>query len=126
MPTFATPTLSGSLDGQPIPITASGSPGQLIHTAWNASDIQDKLTLTVNNTSTVSGGLTLEWGGVDLTTNVFTYGIDGVRGDGDFLLTWNKPLADGLEVRAYSTHAIATLSGHLITGEVIRVSRDEL
>lgn len=119
------PTLSGSTDGQPIQITASGSPGDLIHTAWNSGTVVDYLTLQVINEHTASGTLTLEWGGVDPNQHAENYNGFGVQGDGAYLVTWKKPISDGLEVRAYVSEPIAAVSGCRLWGDVIRASKDD-
>jgi hypothetical protein len=52
--------LSGSVDGKPIVITTTESPGNLIHTA-SATEI-DEIWIYLNNTSDISVVTTIQWG----------------------------------------------------------------
>lgn len=54
--------LSGSTDGRLIDVTATGTPGTLLHTA-HATD-EDEIWLYASNTTTGNVDLTIEWGGV--------------------------------------------------------------
>ncbi len=61
MATFTKLNLSGSTDGQPIAITATATPGTLIHTADSTALDEIWLYATVRDNQTL---LTLEYGGV--------------------------------------------------------------
>jgi hypothetical protein len=61
MATYSRVLLSGSTDGMPNKVTATGTPGDTVHTS-HASAI-DELYLWVSNLHTAEVTLTLEWGG---------------------------------------------------------------
>lgn len=61
MATFTKVLLSGSTDGQPIKVAATGTPGTTIHTAHATA--LDEIWLWVSNSDTVSRDLTIEFGG---------------------------------------------------------------
>ena len=55
---------SGSTNGRPIPITATGTAGTLIHTAVAGTSAFDEIYLWVSNVTAVAATLTVEFGGV--------------------------------------------------------------
>lgn len=56
-------TLSGSTNGRPIAVAATGSPGTTIHTAIAGTAQTDEVNLTASNVTASDATLTLEWGG---------------------------------------------------------------
>ncbi len=64
MATFAKNILSGSTDGRAIKVSATGTPGTLIHTGSTNTSVIDEIWLYVQNTDTTARKLTVEWGGV--------------------------------------------------------------
>jgi len=66
MTSFAKIELSGSTDGRPINIGATGTAGTLIHTAQAGvgADNYDEVYIYACNTSDSDANITLEWGGV--------------------------------------------------------------
>jgi hypothetical protein len=53
--------LSGSTNGRPVKVTATGTPGTTIHTAHASA--KDEVYLFATNTDTVDRELTIEFGG---------------------------------------------------------------
>ncbi len=66
MADFSKIELSGSTDGRPINITATGTIGNTIHAAQAGAGIDnyDEIWLWANNVSDSDTLLTVEWGGV--------------------------------------------------------------
>lgn len=62
MGTISKEILSGSLQGKPIQITATGSTGTTIHTTLASSTIIDEVWLYATNNDTVQRNLTIEYG----------------------------------------------------------------
>lgn len=55
--------LSGSTDGRPVKIAATGTPGTTVHTAVAGSTDFDEIYVWVTNTDSSSRTLTIEFGG---------------------------------------------------------------
>jgi len=70
MGTISKVVLSGSLQGRPIQITATGSTGTTIHTTLSSSTIIDEVWLYATNGDTVQRTLTVEYGGTGSTSEV--------------------------------------------------------
>jgi len=114
--------LSQGTNGAYINITASGSPGDLIHTATSTGNEKDEVWLWgVNNTS-ATASLVIEWAGTDSNTDVSKVGV--VAAAGEALLVAGRSLAGGLEVRAYTDFTSATISGVNIGGHINRFDPD--
>lgn len=73
--------LSASVDGAPIKVTATTTPGTLIHTATAATDALDRVFLQAYNAHTANVQITVEVGGAT---------------DPDNHLVMNIPFDDGL------------------------------
>jgi hypothetical protein len=54
--------LSGSTQGQPISVAATGTPGTTIHTTGTSATIIDEIWLYATNNDTVARNLTIEYG----------------------------------------------------------------
>lgn len=54
--------LSGSTQGQPIAVAATGTPGTTIHTTGTSATIIDEIWLYATNNDSVSRNLTVEYG----------------------------------------------------------------
>lgn len=63
MATLSRQLLSGSTNGRPIKIAATGTPGTTIHTALSGTTGFDEIYAWVTNTSGSSVNLTVEFGG---------------------------------------------------------------
>lgn len=112
--------LSASTNGRYVNVVASGSPGTLIHTATSTVGEKDEIWLWGVNNDAGNASVVIEWGGVDDVTDIQQVGIPSANGDQ--LLVAGKTIAGGLDIRAYTTHAIATTSGVNIGGHVNRIS----
>ncbi len=112
--------LSASTDGDYINVTESGTPGDLIHTATNTGGEKDEVWLWGTNNTDITASVVIEWGGTDDVLDVNKVGIPPAQGRQ--LLIAGETLAGGLNVRAYSDHTSATVSGVNIGGHANRVS----
>lgn len=112
--------LSASLNGRFISVVASGSPGTLIHTATNVADEKDEIWLWGTNNTGADAAVTIEWGGTSDTADISKVAIPASQGRQ--LLIAGETLAGGLNVRVFSDHASATVSGVVIGGHVNRIT----
>jgi hypothetical protein len=62
MGTIAKIALSGSTQGRPIQVSATGTPGTTIHTTGISATVIDEIWLYATNNDTVSRNLTIEFG----------------------------------------------------------------
>jgi hypothetical protein len=112
--------LSESTNGGYINVTASGSPGTLIHTATSTVGEKDEVWIWgVNNTANTADVI-IEWGGVDDVLNVTQVGMPSATGRQ--LLVAGESLAGGLEVKVFSDQLSAMSSGINVGGNVNRMS----
>jgi len=114
--------LSEGANGSYINITASGSPGDLIHTATNTGNEKDEVWLWGSNNTADTASVVVEWAGTNDVTDITQVGIPAAQGRQ--LLVAGESLAGGLAVRAYSTFASASVSGVNIGGHVNRFDPD--
>ena len=80
MPTLTKELLSGSVGGQPILITATGSTGTTIHTTSTSSTVIDEIWLYATNTSGFGYSLFVEYGGTSQPTNIMSFYIEPSSG----------------------------------------------
>jgi len=93
--------LSGSVDGQPIKVSAVATAGTLIHTA-GATGL-DEITIYAVNTANSNRSLTIEFGGVAAPDDQIV--VDVRRNAGALLVVPGVPLANGKVVRAFASVA---------------------
>lgn len=117
MPTFSRLVLSGSINGLPIPVAATATPGTLIHTATNSVGASDEVYLWVSNVTGAAATLTVEWGGVTDPGSHLCKALSIPANSGPTLIAAGIALAGGLVIRAFS----GTASALNITGQVNRV-----
>lgn len=117
MATFSRLVLSGSTQGQPIPVAATATPGTLIHTAIGLAGASDEIYLYVSNVTGSAATITIEWGGVTDPGSHICKAVSIQANSGPTLLVPGVALANGLLVRAFS----GTASALNITGYVNRV-----
>lgn len=55
--------LSGSTQGRPIAVAATGTPGTTVHTTGTSATVVDEVWLYATNIDTVARNLTIEYGG---------------------------------------------------------------
>lgn len=109
--------LSASTDGEPIPVTATVTPGTLIHTCLAGQQTIDEPQLTASNVTNAAVTLTVEWGIPGLGKNlVKDYTIPA--NSAAIPITNGHLLRNGLTVAAFASAANAIN----IAGGVIRVS----
>ena len=70
MSTLTGNVLSGSTNGLPIKIGATGTPGTTIHTAGSGTTGFDEIYIWVTNSDSVPRNLTIEWGGTTSPDNL--------------------------------------------------------
>lgn len=63
MGTISKEILSGSANGKPIQVLATGTPGTTIHTTGTSATVIDEVWLYATNSDTVQVNLTVEYGG---------------------------------------------------------------
>jgi hypothetical protein len=122
MTTISREFLSEGTNGLYVNITASGSPGNVIHTAINAGNQKDEIWLWGVTNAGTNSSIIIEWGGLDDVTDILSVGMPAANGEQ--LLVAGRSLAGGLEVRAYVNHAVASVSGLNIGGHVNRSNPD--
>lgn len=108
--------LSGSTDGRGIKVSATSTPGTLIHTALStiAANEWDEVWLKAINTSGSAVKLTVEWGGTTSPDDLLEVTIPAE--DGFTEVIPGHVLQNGAEVRAFA----ATADGIVIHGFVNR------
>jgi len=111
--------LSSSDHGRHINITASGTPGDLLHVATTAADEKDEVWLYAVNNANNQGTLFIEWGGNNDVVDLHTVGLPSAQGD--VLITAGKVIGSGLDVRAYADSSTASVSGINLSGWVNRL-----
>lgn len=113
IPTVAKKKLSGSTDGRPISVTATASPGTLVHTAvaGTTTGTYDEVWLWAANTSTTPTKLTIEFGGTSASDQIeVTIGAE----QGLTLVIPGLPLQNGSVVRAFAaTGSVISISGYV-------------
>jgi hypothetical protein len=70
MAIFSKVPLSGSVDGMPISVFASATPGTIIHTAQSGTNGIDEVWIYAVNTQASSVKLTLEYGGSNTSEHI--------------------------------------------------------
>ena len=103
METYEKRILSGSTNGKMIKISASATPGTLIHTAVAGATDKDEVWLYATNNSTSPMILTIEWGGTDSVADDINIPI--ASKSGLVPITPGICLQNGLEIRAFATSA---------------------
>jgi hypothetical protein len=105
MATYSKLNLSASINGRPIGVTTSGSPGTLIHTAVSGVGIPpiDEVWIYATNADSSVRTLTLQWGGVVSGVDTFIAGIPSKQGLN--LLVPGFIVYSGVQIRAYADSA---------------------
>jgi hypothetical protein len=115
MASFTRVLLSGSTDGKPIKVAATGTPGTTIHTAA-ASPTLDHVYALVTNTDTVDRDLTIEFGGTTDPDHLIAKAVPIPAKSHDFPILIGQPLTNSLAIKAFASSA----NKLLITGWVDR------
>jgi hypothetical protein len=106
--------LSASSDGRGIKVSATDSPGTLIHEALSsvAQNEWDEIWIRAVNTSGSSVKLTLEWGGTSAPDDQVEITLPGEDGFHDVVL--GLVLQNGRQVRAFAATAdVIVLHGYV-------------
>lgn len=115
MATFTKLVLSGSTDGRPIKVAATGTPGTTIHTASTTATHFDEVWLYAQNTDTTARKLTVEWGGTSSPDDLIEITIPAESGL--TLVAPGLPIkgnASPLVVRAFAASAnVVTILGYV-------------
>ncbi len=110
MTTFSKLALSGSTNGKGIPVTATATPGTLIHTAVAGTSDYDEIWLWVTNIDDAADvKITIEYGGVAAGDQIeYTVAFE----EGLKILLPGNVLQNSLVVRAFaSTTALLNVHG---------------
>ena len=106
--------LSGSSDGRGIKVTATVSPGSLIHTALDsvAANEWDEIFIRAVNTSASAVKLTVEWGGTSSPDDLIEITIPAESGFTEVIS--GNILQNGAAVRAFAAQAdVIVLHGYV-------------
>ena len=111
MPTFSKTLLSGSTNGASILVSASATPGTIIHTAQSGTSGLDEVWLYADNSSTSAVKLTVEFGG---TAEKDQIEISIAGESGLILVVPGLVLNNSLVVRAFAgTTNVISVSGYV-------------
>ena len=106
--------LSGSSDGRGIKVTATASPGSLIHTALDsvAANEWDEIFIQAVNTSASAVKLTVEWGGITSPDDLIEITIPAESGFTEVIS--GNVLQNRAAVRAFAAQAnVIVLHGYV-------------
>jgi hypothetical protein len=104
--------LSSSISGRGILVSATASPGTLIHTAVDVTNQLDEVWAYAINTDTTDRKLTLELGGVTSPNDLLEFTIPAE--DGAYLLLPGWVYQDGVTIRAFAdTTNVLTIHGYV-------------
>ena len=118
MATYSVVLLSGSTDGQPIPVVATATPGTLLHTAVAGSAAWDEVYLWVSNVTAAAATLTIEWGSVTDPGGLLVKNLSVPANSTAVPVATGQRMNNGSVVRAFS----GTASALNITGNINRIS----
>ncbi|MEN6480909.1 MAG: hypothetical protein ABFD29_01850 [Anaerolineaceae bacterium] len=109
MATYTKQKLSGSTDGKPISITATSTPGTVIHTAVAGTSNFDEIWLWAQNNGTTDVLLTVEFGSADAVNNII---VSVPYKSGMFPIIPGLILQNGATVKAFAgTTAVVSILG---------------
>lgn len=111
MPVYSKNTLSGSTNGRHIRVSATSTPGTLIHTAVAGTTAFDEVWLYACNTDTTSRKLTVEWGGTTSPDDTLELTIPAESGY--TLVVPGLILQNGLVIRAFGSANTIIINGHV-------------
>ena len=108
--------LSGSSFGMGIPVTATSSPGNTVHTAQSGTGGSDKIYLWVSNVTSSPRKLTVQYGGTsDVTDDLVYQGTVPPNTLQPILICDGLLLQDGLLIKAWADVASAlNIFGHIL------------
>lgn len=111
---FSRLLLSGSTDGKPIKVAATGTPGTTVHTATPDTSKLDHLYVYATNVDTVDRDLTIEFGGTTdpdhLIAKAHTIPAKAIN----YPILVGQPLTNSLVVKAFASAAnVILLAGRV-------------
>ena len=112
---YSPAVLSGSTDGMPIPVAATGTPGTLIHTAGGTG--LDEVFIFVSNVTLAAATLTVEWGGTSDPGSHLVKAYSVAANSGPIPVALGQRVQNSKVIRAFSN----TGSALNITGLVNQV-----
>lgn len=118
MASYSRLLLSGSTDGQPIKVAATGTPGTTLHTAITGSTGFDEVYLWVTNTDSSPVNLSLEWGGTTDPDNLACKAVAVPANSAPIPVMTGQVLNNAKVVKAFASSA----NKLLFTGYVNRIS----
>ena len=111
MATYSKVLLSGSTNGKAVSVSATSTPGTLIHTAQSGTSGMDEVWLYATNSSTSTVKVTVEFGGTSVAENI-ELNIPGESGL--VLICPGLVLNNSLEVLAFAaTSDVIHISGYV-------------
>lgn len=111
MPTFSKTLLSGSTNGASILVSASATPGTVIHTAQSGTSGLDEVWIYADNSGSATVKLTVEFGGTAEKDQI-ELSIPGEAGL--VLVVPGLVLNNSLVVRAFAaTSNLVSISGYV-------------
>lgn len=100
MATFTKILLSGSTNGRNIEVTATTTPGTLLHTAVSGITSLDEIYIFAFNTGGADQTITIEFGGVTTPDDLVVVNLESYKGA--YLIIPGWLLNNSLVVRAFS------------------------
>lgn len=97
--------LSGSTDGMPIPVVATGTPGTLIHVAGSLGF--DEVYLFASNVSAIDVVLIVEWGGVSDPGDHLVHEMALPANSAPYPISAGLRIKNGRSIRAFCSSASA-------------------
>ena len=110
MATFDKVFLSESSNGRGIAVSATSTPGTLLHTAINSTSHLDEVWLFAVNNSGASITLTIEFGGTSVNDNI---SITIARTEGLYTIVPGLPINNALEIRAFASATGVSVFGYV-------------
>lgn len=112
MAEYSKHSLSNSVNGMQINVSASATPGTEIHTAVSGSSNWDEIWMYANNTSDSDVTLSIEWGGTVNPDDLTIVTIPSKQGD--VLIKPGTILQNEKIIRAYaSSGSVINISGYI-------------
>lgn len=109
---FSKQFLSESTNGRPIKVTATSTPGTLIHTAVAGTVDKEEIYLYAVNTDSSDHTLTIEFGGTTSPDDLIPVTLEANKGL--YLVIPGWTLQNGLEIRAFADGAnVVNVGGYI-------------
>ena len=114
MAAFTRFILSGCVDGLPIKLTATATPGTLIHTATAVGGQIDHLYIFASNLDAAERTVTIEWGGTTDPDHLMGKLVGIPAQSSNFPIALGQPLLNGKILRMFASVAnVITVTGRV-------------